>query len=379
MRILAVSHDPSLYGAQRSLVDVVIGLASRGHKVEVCVPWQGPVSEILASKNIPTHTVKFSRWIRSFDDRSSSLKYWIWRFPRGVVQACRLIKDGQFDIVYTNTVTVLDFAIAAKLCRIPHVWHLREAASGNPQVISPFSNVTVGKIVRYLSARVIFNSSYLRGRYGASQSVKDVVVFNGIDFADSTLAYSRGRPRGTFTIVTVGYMERRKGLDVLLDALLLVPKELRNVIRVQVAGHIAPDYLKAEIEPRLGRLHGMISMLGWVDNVQEILKTADLLVSSARDEPFGRTIIEAMGVGVPVVATRSGGPEEIIEDGTTGFLVPLDNPQALAESLVELIGNPGLLGAFSTAGRTRVEKVFSLKTCVSGVEACLSQAVRTRS
>jgi len=296
---------------------------------------------------------------------------------KGVSLARKEILSATFDVVYTNTVTVLDFAIAAKLCGVPHVWHLREAASDNPQLISTFSNYWTGKIVRGLSNRVIFNSNYLRARYGRGHPTKDVVVYNGTGSVLDVPSVNGMRQTLPLVILTAGFMERRKGLDVLLDALLAIPQDLREAFSVVVAGQIEQSYLIEEIAPRVEKLASSVRLLGWVDNIQECMRSAHLLVSSARDEPFGRTLIEAMMMGVPVVATRSGGPEEIVEDGVTGLLVPNDDPQSLADALVKVLRNPSCLDEFRKAGLARAKERFTLDAYVSRIERCMKEAILT--
>lgn len=372
-----MSHDSTLYGAQRSLADAVVGLRNRGHTVDVCVPGPGPLVELLTATGVPVRIVGFGRWILSAGYVDPDAEHWVFGLRKGVSLARREILSATFDVVYTNTVTVLDFAIAAKLCGVPHVWHIREAASDNPQLISTFSNSWTGRIVRGLSNRVIFNSNYLRARYGKGHPTKDLVVYNGTTTSRETSCADAAETKLPLTILTAGFMERRKGLDVLLDALLAMPLDLRKSFSVVVAGQIEERYLVEEITPRVEKLADIVRLLGWVDNMQECMRSANLLVSSARDEPFGRTLIEAMVMGIPVVATRSGGPEEIVEDGVTGLLVPSDDPQSLADALIKVLKNTSCLDEFRKAGLARAKERFTLDAYVDGIERCMKEVITT--
>ncbi|MBK0391275.1 glycosyltransferase family 4 protein [Ramlibacter algicola] len=373
-RILAVSHDTSLYGAQRSLFDVVNGLIALGHDVEVCVPYAGPLSDAFARLGIRVHVVPICHWVP--DRSNASARHWltlVGGLPRRVLRARRLVRTQRFDLVYTNTVTVLEFALAAKAAGVPHVWHLREKAAGHPQLRSPLPNRGIVAIVRALSAKVIYNSHALLARYGGARGAKDMVVHNGLPAAVE-------RPRGVrradpVKIVSAGFMDHRKGLDVLLDAVALLPAAARAGVRIEVAGIVEPRYMAREIAPRLASLGDAVRLLGWVDPIEAALSDADLLVSSAREEPFGRTLVEAMMLGLPVLATRCGGPEEIVEDGVTGLLVAADDPRALSAALLRLLTEPGLLASFGRAGRERALERFELGACVRRVEACLLEAV----
>src|SRR5215213_1654594 len=87
-------------------------------------------------------------------------------------------------------------------------------------------------------------------------------------------------------------------------------------------------------------LDGSIAMPGWHDDIPGMLASLTLFVSAARSEPFGLSIVEAMAAGLPVVATESEGALEIIEDGLSGKLVPLDDPESLAEAINDLLDDP---------------------------------------
>lgn len=374
-RILAVSHDAYLYGAQRSLLDAAAGLAGAGHQVDVCTPDMGPLVDLLRAQAVQVHLLRFHRWILAAS--SGGIRHWLrffLCFPLGVIRACRLIRKGRYDVVYTNTVTVLDFAVAARILSVPHVWHLREAAD-NPQLRSLLPNRKVIALVRALSAQVIYNSHALLARYGGSESEKDVVVHNGLQVGPGDLRAWDAINNSHVNVVVAGVVDQRKGLDVLLDAIALLPEAKRTRVVLHVAGHVDAGYWAREIEPRMSHLGVDVRILGWVERMDDVYASADLLVSSARDEPFGRTLVEAMMRGIAVLATRSGGPQEIVVDGVTGLLVPPDDPQALCRGLERLLEAPQLLASYGHAGRRRALDHFSLQAYVQGVETCLLQAI----
>lgn len=374
-RILAISHDAYLYGAQRSLLDVVAGLAQAGHEVEVCVPATGALVPLLRELRIPVHVVPFLRWIRPAAQSGA----WDWLrlvvgFPAAVWRATRLLRRGRYNVVYTNTVTVVDFAVAAKLARVPHVWHLRESAVDHPQLRSPVSNRRVAAVARALSRRVIYNSNYLLACYGPSVAGKDVVVYNGLPVPPAPVGTPE-RLDGRMVVLTAGFMDRGKGLDILLDALALLPPDLRDRTVLRVAGDIEGGYMAREIAPRLQHLGATVELLGWVADLRSVLAGVDLLVSCSRHEPFGRTLVEAMMLGLPVLATRSGGPEEIVVDRVTGLLVPPGDPHALSKALSCMLQEPELRAACGRAGRVRAQAQFSLEASVREVERCLLDAM----
>jgi glycosyltransferase involved in cell wall biosynthesis len=101
-----------------------------------------------------------------------------------------------------------------------------------------------------------------------------------------------------------------------------------------------------------------VKFYGWATalEVKKLLKGCEMLVLPSRNEPFGIVILEAMASGRPVIATRSGGPEEIIIDGQNGLLVEKENAQALAMAILRLLGDKNLQGRIIEGAFTFVEK-----------------------
>jgi glycosyltransferase involved in cell wall biosynthesis len=113
-----------------------------------------------------------------------------------------------------------------------------------------------------------------------------------------------------------------------------------------------------------------------------MLTLLDVVVhASTEPEPFGRVIAEAMAMRRPVIATRAGGPTEIIEDGRTGFLVPPGDVEALADQITALLTDSALAGRIAEAGYEEARKRFSAEAhsaLVQGVYDSVLQPKRTR-
>src|SRR5204862_3447349 len=103
-----------------------------------------------------------------------------------------------------------------------------------------------------------------------------------------------------------------------------------------------------------------VKLIGWTDDMPDFLATLDLFVSSARSEPFGLAIVEAMAAGVPVIATASEGAREIIDDGESGRLVPIGEVETLAKAITELLGDADERGRLASNARAVAHSRFSL-------------------
>ena len=159
---------------------------------------------------------------------------------------------------------------------------------------------------------------------------------------------------------------RRKGVDVLLEALAkLAPHE---PARLWVAGD-GPERAALEAAAvRLG-IADRVHFLGPRDDVADWLEACDVFVLPSRAEGLGVAALEAMARGRPVVASAVGGLAETVVHERTGWLVPPEDPDALAAGLEALLADPALAQRLGAAGARRVADAFGAETMVSSYEA----------
>jgi glycosyltransferase involved in cell wall biosynthesis len=111
-----------------------------------------------------------------------------------------------------------------------------------------------------------------------------------------------------------------------------------------------------------------VRLLGHRTDVEQVYAAGDVFVLSSESEGLSNTILEAMASGLPVVATRVGGADEMVQYGVTGYLVPSRSPERLAAALKSVIGDRAAGRAMGMAGRARAEAEFSLRSMVRRYE-----------
>lgn len=154
----------------------------------------------------------------------------------------------------------------------------------------------------------------------------------------AALPAARARWRDPPVIGSIGRLVAKKGYAVFLEALgLLLARGCR--FRAVLAGAGPEDAALGAQATRLG-LDPHLTFAGWVDDRQGFYDSVDIAVVPSHHEPFGIVVLEAMAQGLPLVATASEGPSEILADGTGGRLVPLADAAALADALETLLADP---------------------------------------
>lgn len=177
--------------------------------------------------------------------------------------------------------------------------------------------------------------------------------------------------RGSVHVVAVGGFRPVKRYDVLVEALAEAVGRGANLDATFVGAGETSDAVKALVA-QLG-LAERVRFLGEQDEVAALLRSSDILASTSGSESFSLVAVEAMGCGLPVVATRSGGTEEIVVDQETGLLVPTGDVHAVAEALVRLASDRELRRRMGLAGRARALSRFSVETMVSAYEDLIEE------
>jgi glycosyltransferase involved in cell wall biosynthesis len=209
---------------------------------------------------------------------------------------------------------------------------------------------------------------------------KTFVVHPGIDDTEpipapeaASLRERLGIPAGRVVVGIVGRLQPWKGQHRLLEAVAELVKGGRDVHALLVGGNaynLSPEY-----EPFLRRLvdelglGGRATFTGQVADAGPYGQLMDISVNASDDEPFGLVIIEAMALGVPVVAFASAGPAEIIESDLNGILVPKGEP--LTAGLDRLVASPELRRSIGSAGRRRFLDAFTAERMTNSLESAL--------
>jgi len=193
-------------------------------------------------------------------------------------------------------------------------------------------------------------------------------IYNGLDLADWDAVPRPARNPGEFLVTTVGNIRPVKGHDVFIRAAATIVQQFPKV-SFSIAGDvIEPTYL-AELQTLIRDLDLVkhFRFEGSVTNLRQHLAAADIFVLPSRSEGFSNAIIEAMASSLPVVATDVGGNGEAVKDGITGFLVPPEDPDALAAAILRLLSDPFKAKAMGAAGRNVVAERFTTEAMMNQI------------
>ena len=270
-----------------------------------------------------------------------------------------ILKEFNIALVHTDGPRNTFYAgVAGKLRRLPVVFHVRDASRDRYDALSC-----------WLSARTILVARALRARFDRSTDDKKfVTVYNGLDLnkfrpKEAVVAAESGRHDAdpVVTIVSTGRIEAQKGQKILVEACGFLKN--RMAFRLILVGEIV-DQAYARGCEALARQMGIedhVIWAGYREDMAEILQDADIFALPSNGEAFSRAVIEAMAVGLPVVATDVGGTKEAVIDGVTGFVVPSGEARTMAEKMLALAVDEPLRKKFGAEARKRAEALFSVE------------------
>lgn len=356
------------YGAQQATHALARSLRSDMREVSLFVPAEGVLAERFAADGLMVTVVRAPAALRRYGSQRSRVRavaalprYW-WRL-RGQLR-------GRVDLLHINDHRGLLVAgPAARLAGVPVVWHIH----------TPSRSSFLNALGRHLAAAVIVASQSVIDDSPGLPPASEVHVVP-LALPDKLRHAQRITPGPQPIVVTAGRLHEVKGFDVLLDAAALVRRRIPD-LEVKIfgepqAGHEEyADGLRRRAR-ELGLEGGAVTFEGYCDDLTLAWKGARLYVQPSRREAFGLAALEAMAVGLPVVASRVGGLAENVTTDSTGILVPPADPDALADAMLRVLDDAELAQRLATGGYEWVHRTFTLRQFVTGVEAAYRSALR---
>jgi glycosyltransferase involved in cell wall biosynthesis len=357
---LAISnHGVMMGGGEHSFLDLLSHLPKDWNVLAV-VPLEGDLTSKLRSKSIPTRVIPLPS-IRPWNIFS------ITKSAKSYAHLCRGV-NGRF--IYANGSRAAFYAgIAGRMIKVPVIWHCR--MTGRDIYLDP--------IITRLSNVIIANSEATALRFNKELSAKVKVIHNGVDL-EWLRKKGIEKPDLIHTdwkvILLVSRISKWKRHDLALAAFEHVASSEPDAHLICVG---ARDPLESKWwaflqqkslrSPFSSRIH----WIGPVDDIRPWYRAASILLLPSMNEPFGRVLVESMAIGVPVVAMRSGGIQEIVRHDEDGLLVTHANSIELGRACLRLLREKALRERLGQSSKERAE-MFSLEEHVRKMVAVFEEA-----
>lgn len=404
MKAIFLAHTAAPSGAELATLRLVSAMPAGS--TAVVYTEDGPMLRRMAERGIESRTVT-----GDFDSRALTIdKAGVRSLLTGCVNLVRLgwrlgetVRELDGTVVVAgSSKALLMGAVAARRARVPLIWHVHDRISAD------YFGRWLALALRLLGWVVAHG--YIANSRGTLASLstrgrRTLVAYPGVEFDNQpqfrcgnavpglvdnaetarddetdrnttdhdtfSLISDPQRPAAETIVVVVGRLAPWKGQDLFLRALADVEIQPSSVYLVGGTFFDEEPY-RAELEMHATALNLPVVFTGHVDDPESYLRYADILVHcSVLPEPFGQVVVEGMAAGCAVIATRPGGPEEIVEPGVNGLLVDAGDRAQLTRALDRLIADQELRAKLADAARIRARD-FDVSVSARAVTAFLT-------
>jgi glycosyltransferase involved in cell wall biosynthesis len=386
-RVLLFDHTAQLGGGELALLDLVRFFDRRRVWPIVLLGSNGPLADrireiaevhILEISSDVLHTRKDSIGTSSVLRLKTAVDVFSY-----VLRLIEFIHVHDIELIHTNSLKAdILGGIAGKITQTPVVWHMRDRITDD--YLPRPAVQAMRKLCKSIPDFIIGNSAATIETLDLQGACPSMAVASGVDIrfyeqADTSLALAASYSKRGACVGLIGRICPWKGQHIFLRAAAEVLRRFPKA-HFQIIGAALFKEQQYELEMHeLARTLGIersVEFTGFRNDVPDLIRGLDLIVhASTTGEPFGQVIVQGMAAGKPVVATNGGGVPEIVVDGTTGLLVPMDDAPALGAAICKLLAAPETAAAMGKAGRKRVLEHFTIEQSARKVEAVYAEVL----
>jgi glycosyltransferase involved in cell wall biosynthesis len=288
----------------------------------------------------------------------------------------KLMRQRDVRLIHGTSLSVLAAPLVAWITRTPLISHVQEILI-DPRIIRK----ALHSIVRHSADKIVCISDSVKAHILEDQpnAAKIIeVVRNSIPLpveANRTVEEMRselGLVAGLPVVGMIGRVSPWKGQEIFVRAAAILRSEGVACQFVAIGGVFDNELHHLNRLKEIIRsldLDNLVKIEGFRKDARELIAAFDVFVlPSILPEPFGLVVAEAMAAGKPVIATRHGGPTEMVVEGETGFLIPPNDPNALASAIQNLLAHPEEAASLGRAGRRRFLEHFEMREYVQRIE-----------
>jgi len=361
--ILHLSSTSGPGGAEMIVRRLALALDSQRFRSVVCLFGPGWLYDACRQAGLPTHVLGMNgafdvRWARAF---------------------VRLLQRECVTVIHAHEFTANTYGtMLGKLAGIPVVATIHGKNYYWEQIKRRTAYRLVSRAAQMIAVSEDLKNFVVERTGVATKRIR--VIYNGVDpyvlpetDGIRTVRDEFELHRWDKVIGSVGSLYSVKGHIHLIRALPEILRVCPRTLVLLIGRGDQEAALKAEAS-RLG-VDEHVRFLGFRNDVLLLLCLMDVFVLPSLSEGLSMALLEAMAAGRPIVATSVGGNGELVQEGKSGFLIPAENPHALADRVISLLRNDGQAKAFGHCGKHRVEEHFSLAGMARSYQECYRRAV----
>lgn len=320
MNILYIANGTSLFGANRSMLELIDYLRTRGHNIYIFLPQKGPIISEIRKRNIKYKVLEYKRSIHKTNEfhKFHALRILLNNIILGI-SVRKYIKQWKIELIHTNSLTENFGALLSLIYHLPHIWHVREMLYKHYGVA--FDCPCIQKLLMKRASKIIFISKTVANYYKYLGIKNSLVIYNGFNCDKYIINRNSHFSNDTLNVILCGVINKSKNQ---MDAIKSV-KQLRQKnlpINLTIVGtctdkkyfNILNNYIKEN------ELSKTVQILPFHNDLKDLRKRADIELTCSKDEALGRVVIEGMLSELLVIGFDSGATTELIKNKKNGYL-----------------------------------------------------------
>jgi glycosyltransferase involved in cell wall biosynthesis len=377
MKILFITHYQDLYGANKSLLNLLMCLKDRNYDIKVLCPSKGEMTQYLNQSQISNISgYPYNGW--EYKDWKDVVKF-PYRFLRSIATLYKLknsLKDFDPDLIYSNSSVIWIGKAIARMLKKAHVWHVREFGLKDYGLRmvggKPLTNLLMNKSEAIISISKAIDKEVLPE---VNPKIKHQIYDGVIRTNEIAKKPKKRRDNSKFTFCMAGLLISTKGYEDAIYAMKGISQKYPNTqLLIAGEGMVGEFYEESlHVLAKSLNLQNHVKFLGYVSNIRKLYSDADCLLMCSEAEGLGRVTVEAMAQGVPVIGKDCGGTSEIITEPYNGYLY-LDGVEDLQNQMDKMIRSRNY-EAMSAGAIQTVRNNFSIENYTDLMERILKEVV----
>jgi len=381
MRVAFITHYADMLGANRSLLNLIDGLRAYGVESFVVTPDLGDFTKALAERGIAFRELAIQEWV---SEPTAKRNRWqrLYLNLRVLPHLVSQLRKWRVQVVYSNSSVICAGQVAARLLRLPHIWHFREFGDLDYGMRLDWGKRFFNFLISKAQAQIAISNAIRDHLLQAQAKEKIHVIYNGIAPAsefDRLHLEAAQRDWGCqpFNFLVIGMFHPAKQQEEAIRAFAQVVKQV-PAAQLLLAGPADNNYGKScrDLVTTLG-LSNRVTFLDYVADPFPVYLQAHTLLMCSKHEGMGRVTAEAMATCLPVIGRNSGATPELIQHEQTGLLYD-GSINALVTCMTQLARNPAQARQLGMNGWEVARQKFTVETYSQQVFAVLESVCPVR-
>lgn len=334
MNILFIANCTTLYGANRSMLELAEELMRRKNKIFFLFPGEGEAVRYVRQHRYRYIIFAYELSVQNIAEKSilKSIRM-LFHNLRMLKKLENVLRQWKIDVIHTNSVT-LDIGMLLSLqTKIPHIWHVREMLDDDYGL--DFNFKIMQKYLLHKSNKIVYISKAVKKKYNDYYQGQGIIIPDPIDCAKYIQTKNEYFDGAVLNLLLCGVLVEGKGHIDAIKAVNYIIKKKKKTVHLQIVGD-GPAAYAGKLEQYVKKLHleDVIGFLPFQEDLSKIRRNSDVALICSKNEALGRVTIESMLSGLLVIGTYSGATPELLGYGERGELYPAGDYIELAKKIL---------------------------------------------